>query len=148
MQSRFSQELNVSHFVFCYPKDIHIHQEKEIRMSGQVLMWLLYFYFIYFSRTEVEMCSHKANKILRIFRTLGIIVAPIWGIISILKELMLNPWVEWVKNGALDHIRGLAWGIFQIAVGLFIFWIFHALAMLLLHKLWPDTYDEHGHVKK
>lgn len=88
------------------------------------------------------MGSRKANKILRVFKTLGIIVAPIWGIVSIVKELVLLTFGEYARNGALDRIRGLAWGIFQIAVGLFIVWIFHSSAMFLylpelLNSLYP-----------
>lgn len=117
-------------------------------MLGRSAMLLAYCCFLYLIDCEVNMTKKGLENTVRGFRIAGIIVAPIWGIISIIKELSSINLVEWAENGVLEHIRELGRGIILILLGCFIVWILHVLSMFILHKLWPDTYDKYGHMRK
>ena len=119
-------------------------------MLGRTLMLLVCFYFLYFSKTEVEMSKNILGKVIyfvaETFRIAGIIASGIWCITSAVKELVSIPWGEWAENGVLEHIKEIGRVVILFPCCLFVIWILHSSAMFLLHKLWPDTYDEKGHM--
>lgn len=111
-------------------------------------MWdlVMYCYCLYFCRVEVEMQSKTLEKIVNGFKTAGIIITPIYGLVYIAKEFSSISWADFTSN--LVHLMNLAEKIFIILACLFIIWILHKLAMFGIHKLWPDDYDENGHMRK
>lgn len=113
---------------------------------SNVCVWLAYCYFMFFA--DVEMKNSKFEKILNAFKVVGIIAGAIWSMICIVKEVASIPWVEWAENGVLEHLKGVAEGIILFPCWLFVMWILHRLAMFGLHKLWPETFDEYGHMRK
>ena len=121
-------------------------------MLYRIFTLFVCFYFLYFSKIEVEMKEDILGKVICLvvetFRIAGIIASGIWFITSVVKELVSIPWSEWAENGVLEHIKGLAQAVILFPFCLFIMWILHASAMYMLHKLWPDTYDKYGHMKK
>ena len=116
-------------------------------MSERAMMLLVWFYFMFLSGSEYDMNGSILEKIANVFRIIGTIAGAIWSVTCVVKELVSIPWGEWAENGVLEHIRELARGIMLFPFCVLLIWILHSLSMFMLHKIWPDSYDERGHMK-
>ena len=108
-------------------------------------MLLLYCCVLGVFDCKVKMKDKRLGKIINGFRIAGIIVAPIYGIVGIIRELTAISW----SFDAWKSIVGHAWSLFTSVVMflacLFLMWVLHIYGMFFLHKMFPDTYDERGH---
>ena len=102
-------------------------------MLYRIFTLFVCFYFLYFSKIEVEMKKDILGKVICLvvetFRIAGIIAGGIWCITSAVKELASIPWGEWAENGVLEHIKGLAQAVILFPFCLFIMWILNASAI-------------------
>ena len=103
---------------------------------------------MFLSSSEIDMNGSIIKKIVNVFRIIGTIAGAVWSVTCVVKELVSIPWGEWAENGVLEHMKELVRGIMLFPFCVLIIWLIHSISMLILHKLWPDTYDEHGHMKK
>lgn len=117
-------------------------------MLGRVCMLFSYCYFVYFSEVGEEMKRSRLGKVVELFKIVGIMCGAIWSVICIVKEIVSIPWAEWAETGVLEHLLGVLKGIMIFPVCLFLMWVVHVFAMFVIHKLWPDEYDEYGHRRK
>lgn len=112
-------------------------------MSEYLFASLLTCFLFFFYNKGVTMKNKILEKIANFFTTAGIILSSIWWLMKVLGLL-----TEWFENGVLLRVWNFVSQTILFGVWLFLMWILHKLAMFALHKLWPDTYDEYGHMKK
>ena len=112
-------------------------------MSEDLLAFLLFYYLIFFYNKGVAMKNKILETIVKFFSITGIIASSTFGIMKVLGLL-----TEWYESGFLLHVWNFISQTILFGACLFLMWILHKLAMFMLHKLWPDTYDEYGHMKK
>ena len=111
-------------------------------------MLLVFYYFMYFCDYEVGMKRKGLYKIVNGFRVVGIVAGAIWAVINIIKELASIPWNEWAESGVWERMGKFVETIILLLCWLFILWILHRLLMFMFHKMWPETFDEYGHMRK
>ncbi|MBR1486918.1 MAG: hypothetical protein IJ597_06660, partial [Synergistaceae bacterium] len=104
---------------------------------------LLFYYLVFSYYKGVTMSNKFLEKVVKFLNVMGIAASSIYGLLIVLELL-----TEWYENGTLLRVWNFVTKTILFAAWLFIIWILHRLAMFALHKLWPDTYDEYGHMKK
>lgn len=111
---------------------------------SEYLLGTLTFYFLLFSYEKgVNMDNKFLEKVVKFFNITGIAASSVWWVLKVLGLL-----AEWFENGTLLGVWEFIKATVLFATCLFIIWILHRVAMFGLHKLWPDVYDEYGHLKK
>ena len=111
-------------------------------MSEKIIISLVYFWFLRTHRMRQKMKGNKFKKVITFFEGAGIIAAAVYWGMNILEKL-----VEWKESGTLLRVWNLIQETFLLLACFFLMWILHRLAMFMLHKIWPDTFDEYGHLK-
>ncbi|MBR1439169.1 MAG: hypothetical protein IJ587_11610 [Synergistaceae bacterium] len=112
-------------------------------MSEYLFATLSFYYLLFFYKKGVAMGNKFLEKMVNFFCVTGVIANSVWLLMKLLELL-----TEWFENGTLLRVWEFIRATVLVVAWLFIFWILHKFAMFGLHKLWPDVYDEYGHLKK
>ena len=74
---------------------------------SNLCVWLAYCYFMFFADIEVGMKRNKLEKILYVFKTVGIMAGAVLAVIHIVKELVSILWAEWADKGVFEYTNAL-----------------------------------------
>lgn len=111
-------------------------------------MLLVFCYFMYFCDYEVGMKRNRLYKVVTGFKAVGIIAGAIWAVINVVKELVAIYWSELAESGVGEYIIKFFQAAILLPFWFFVFWILNRLTNLMFHKMWPETFDENGHMRK
>ena len=117
-------------------------------MLDRCVMLLVYFYFMYFCDYEVGMKRKGLYKVVTGFKIVGIIAGAIWAVINVMKELASIHWGELAESGLGEYAIKFLQAAIVLPFWLFVFWTLHRLTNFMFHKMWPETFDEYGHMRR
>lgn len=78
---------------------------------------------------------------------LGFIVMLILNGPQIIDSFIAS-WHALGEAGFFERIGQFLRDLIMLLMWSFIVWVLHSLLMLMIHKMWPDYYDEYGHRRK
>ena len=111
-------------------------------MSEKFFLSLLAYYFYFFYMKGISMTDKICGKVMKFFTAVGVVAGAIYYSMNVLELL-----TEWYETGVLLRVWKFISETLLFWAYIFIIWILHRLGMFALHKLWPDTFDEYGHMK-